>query len=73
VSFTCTTLATYVGSELQQARAQLLDFGAELVVRGAVSAGHCSHNDVYGRCRRRGDEAYTPQLSQAPLQSVALD
>lgn len=71
------TFAMCAVNELQQARAQKLDFVAQLDILESVGARLRPHNDV-DRWACAGtphqiEEPKTAELSQAPLESVALD
>ena len=64
-------------NELQQARAEKLDLVAQLDILESVGARLRPHNDVdRGPCADRPhqiDEPKTAELSQPPLEPVALD
>ena len=71
------TLAMWIAKKLQQTCAQDLDLAAQLVVLQSVGARLRAHNDIGRRPRvvttQQLQNPEAPQLSQATLESVALD
>jgi hypothetical protein len=75
--FTCTTLATWVAEELQQACAQHLDLATQLIVLESVSTRLRAHNDIRRRpsvvASQHVQDSEASQLSQSTLELVSLD